>query len=97
MEGIMRGPSFEDTPPNISEELKKKFHEALKGKLKPQTCRDCGSSRGFVQVVEFLIEQFTEAIIRMDRASQTMEEYISVFNQLEEREMKARMLGDEGR
>ena len=86
----------DDDGPHLSEELKKKFHEALKGKLDPQTCRDCASSRGFVQVVEFLIDQFTESIIRMDRASQTMEEYISVFNQLEERLMKARMLGDDG-
>lgn len=93
----MRGPSFDEIPPNLSDELKKKFKEALKGRLDPQTCRDCGSSRGFVQVVEFLIEQFTEAIIRMDRASQTMEEYIEVFNQLEERLMKARMLEDDGR
>ncbi len=92
----MRGPSFEEIPLNLSEELKKKLKEALEGRLDPQTCRDCASSRGFVQVVEFLIEQFTEAIIRMDRASQTMEEYIEVFNQLEERLMKARMLGDEG-
>ena len=83
--------------PQLSEELKKKFQEALKGRLDPQTCRDCASSRGFVQVVEFLIEQFTEAIMRIDRASQTMEEYIAVFNQLEERLMKARMLGDDGK
>ena len=87
---------YTDEGPELSEELKKKFHEALKGKLNPQTCLDCASSRGFVQVVEFLIEQFTEAIMRIDRASQTMEEYIEVFNQLEERLMKARMRGDAG-
>lgn len=94
----MRGPMKypDDDGPHLSEELKKKFQEALKGKLDPKTCRDCASSRGFVQVVEFLIEQFTEAIVRMDRASQTMEDYIAVFNQLEERLMKARMLGEDG-
>ena len=47
-------------------------------------------------MVEFLIEQFTESIMRIDRASQTMEEYISIFNQLEENLMKAQMLGDDG-
>ena len=93
----MRGPSFEESPPNISEELKEKFRKALEGKLKLPHCRDCVKSQNFVQVIEFLIPIYTEAIERMDRASQTMEEFISVFNQLEEREMKARMLGDEGR
>lgn len=93
----MRGPSFEETPPNISEELKAKFRKALEGQLELPRCRDCIKSQNFVQVIEFLIPMYTEAIERIDRASQTMEEFISVFAQLEEREMKARMLGDEGR
>lgn len=93
----MRGPSFDESPPNLSDELKRKFHEALKGKLEPQTCRDCASSRGFVQVVEFMIDMMTDATMRMDIASQRMEEFIEVFNQLEEKEMKARMRGEDGR
>ena len=86
----MRGPPFDEIPPNISEELKAKFRKALEGKLELPRCRDCVKSRNFVQVIEFLIPMYREAIERMDRASQTMEEFISVFNQLEEREMKAR-------
>ena len=92
----MRGPSFDEISPNLSDELKKKFQEALKGKLAIHECATCPQSRSFVPVVEFLIEMITEAVGRMDIASQRMEEYISVFNQLEERLMKARMLGDEG-
>jgi hypothetical protein len=92
----MRGPSFEESPPNISEELKEKFRKALEGKLELPKCRDCVKSQNFVQVIEFLIPMYTEAIERIDRASQTMEEFISVFSQLEERLMKARMLGDDG-
>ena len=93
----MRGPSFDDTPPNLSEELKAKFHEALGGKLELPKCQDCIKSQNFVQVINFLIPMYSEAIERMDVASQRMEEFIEVFNQLEERLMKARMLGEDGR
>ena len=82
--------------PQLSEELKKKFREALKGKLDVRTCRDCISARGFVQVMEFVIDMMMDATGRMDIAGQRMEEFIEVFNQLEERAMKARMLGDDG-
>ena len=92
----MRGPSFEDTPPNISEELKKKFHEALKGKRDIRTCRDCPSARGFVQTMDFVIDQLIDSAMRMDRASQTMEKFISIFEQLEEKEMRARFGDDPG-
>ena len=93
----MRGPSFDESPPNLSDELKEKFHKALEGKLDLRTCRDCVGARGFVQVMDFVIEQLTDAASRMDVASQRMEDFIEVFNQLEERLMKARMLGDDGR
>ena len=93
----MRGPSFDEIPPNLSDELKEKFQKALKGKLAIHECATCPQSRSFVPVVEFLIEMITETAGRMDIASQRMEEYIDVFNQLEERLMKARMTGDEGR
>lgn len=83
--------------PEISSELKKKFALALKGRLKIPNCRDCPSARGFVQVVEFLIDGHIEAVERMDRAAQIMEEFIEVFRELELREMKARMGGDDGR
>ena len=93
----MRGPSFDDTPPNLSEELKKKFHAALDGKLDLRTCRDCVSARGFVQVMDFVIEQLTDAAGRMDIASQRMEDMIELVKQIEEKEMKARMNGEDGR
>ena len=80
----------------LSEELKKKFALALKGKLEIPTCRDCPSARGFVQVVEFLIDGHLEAVERMDKVAQVMEEFIEVFRQLEERAMKERF-GNEGR
>ena len=93
----MRGPSFDEIPPNLSDELKEKFAKALEGKLELPRCRDCVKSQNFVQVIQFLIPMYAEAIERIDRASQTMEEYIEVFNQLEERLMKARMLGEDGK
>ena len=93
----MRGPSFDETPPNLSDELKKKFHAALEGKLDLRTCRDCVGARGFVQVMDFVIEQLTDAAGRMDIASQRMEEIIEIVKQLDEKEMKARMRGDDGR
>ena len=92
----MRGPSFDEIPPNISEELKKKFHEALKGKLDIRTCLNCPSARGFVQTMDFVIDQLIDSAMRMDRASQTMEKFISIFEQLEEKEMKARFGHDPG-
>ncbi len=88
--------SFNPDRPPLSEELKKKFHEALKGKLDIRTCRDCPSSRGFVQVMDFVIDMLMDATGRMDIAGQRMEDFIEVFNQLEEREMKDRMQGDDG-
>ena len=93
----MRGPSFDEIPPNLSDELKKKFQDALKGKLAVMKCSTCPASRSFVPVVEFMIDMVTEAAERMDIASQRMEDFINVFNQLEERLMKARMLGEDGR
>lgn len=93
----MRGPSFDNVPPNLSEDLKKKFHEALKGRLDSRSCQDCPGARGFVQVMDFVIDQLVESAERLDRASQTMEKFIEVFEQLEEKEMKARMLGDDGK
>ena len=92
----MRGPPFKDVEVSkLSEELKAKFAKALEGKLELPRCRDCVKSQNFVQVIQFLIPMYSEAIERIDRASQTMEEFIEVFNQLEERLMKARMLGDD--
>ena len=88
---------YNEEGPAISEELKKKFNLALKGRLKTPTCRDCPQARGFVQVVEFLIDGHIEAVSRMDRAAQVMEEFIEVFRELELKEMKARMNGEDGR
>ena len=83
--------------PQISEELKKKFQEALKGRLAVPECATCPKARSFVPVVEFLIDTITDVTNRMDTASQRMEEFIEMFNQLEERAMKDRMLGEDGK
>ena len=92
---MSRGPTFSDGDgPNLSDDLKKRFHEALKGRLDSRSCLDCPSARGFVQTMDFVIEMLTDAANRMDVASQRMEEFIQVFNQLEEKEMRARF-GDE--
>ena len=94
---MSRGPPPSDGPePNISDELKKKFHEALKGRLDSRSCLDCPSARGFVQTMDFVIDMLTNATERMDIASQRMEEFIQVFNQLEEKEMRARFGDDPG-
>ena len=85
-----------DEGPELSDELKKKFRDALNQPLKVPHCSECPGSRGFVSVVEFLIEQFTEAVMRMDRASQTMEDFIELFKEIEVAEMKARMEGAMG-
>lgn len=87
----------EEEVSKLSEAMKEKFRKALDGKLKTPVCRDCVGSRGFVQVMEFVIDMMTDATERMDVASQRMEDFIEVFNQLEEREMKARMTGVDGR
>ena len=87
---------YTENGPDLSEELKKKFREALKGKLAVPECATCPKARSFVPVVEFLIDTITDVTNRMDIAGQRMEEFIEVFNQLEEREMKARMRGDAG-
>ena len=81
--------------PHLSEELKKKFHEALKGKLDIRSCRDCPSARGFVQVMEFVIDQLIDSAERMDKASQIMEDFIGVFRQLEEKDFMKRFEGEE--
>lgn len=88
--------SFDEIPPNLSEDLKKKFHEALKGRLDSRSCQDCPSARGFVQVMDFVIDQLVCSAERMDSASQTMEKFISIFEQLEEKEMRARFEDDPG-
>ena len=94
----MRGPPFKEIPPNSSEAQIKKFKEALKGKLDIVTCRDCPQSRGFVQVVEFLIPYVQESYDRIDRASAQMEKFIEIYEQLEEKAMKARFEpGGDGR
>lgn len=90
-------PSFDETEgPNLSDEMKAKFALALKGRLTIPTCRDCPSAQGFVQVVEFLIDNHVEVLDRMDKAAQVMEEFLKMFKELDERAMKLRMLGDDG-
>lgn len=74
----------------LSDELKKKFQEALKGRLDVRSCLDCPSARGFVQVVDFMIGMMIDATERMDIASQRMEAFIQIFIQLEEKEMMGR-------
>ena len=76
--------------PELSEAQKKKFHEALKGKLDIVTCRECPQSRGFVQVIDFLIPYILEGYQRIDRASAQMEKFIEIYEQLEEKAMKER-------
>lgn len=92
----MRAHYTDEDGPELSDALKKKFHEALKGKLHTRTCRDCPQARGFVQVVEFLIDMMTDATGRMDIASQRMESFIELFHKLGENEMKNRMKGGDG-
>ena len=88
--------AFKDEGPGpaLSEELKAKFKKALEGKLELPNCRDCIRAQGFVQVVHFLIDGHIEAVSRMDRAAQVMEEFIELFKQLEVRAMKERMNGE---
>ena len=78
----------------ISKELKAKFKKALEGRLEIPNCRDCIRAQGFVQVVHFLIDGQLEAVSRLDRAAQTMEDFIEMFKELEVRAMKERMEGD---
>ncbi len=96
----MKNPSTE-AGRELSEELKAKFKLALEGKLELPHCRDCIKSQNFVQVIEFLIPFITGATERIDRASQTMERFIEIFDQLEEKAMKDRFSepeqGGEGR
>ena len=97
----MRGHSIDEGlgPVKISEKLKKRFHEALKGRLAVLECATCPQSRSFVPVVEFLIGMITDATGRMDIASQRMEDFIELFEQLENNSMKKRFEepGDDGR
>ena len=81
----------------ISKELKEKFAKALEGTLDLPNCRDCIRAQGFVQVVHFLIDGQLEAVSRLDRAAQTMEDFIEIFRELEIKEVKARMDQDDGR
>lgn len=94
---IMSPYTDDKTGPLISEELKAKFKKALEGRLELPNCRDCIRAQGFVQVVHFLIDGHLEAVSRMDRAAQVMEEFIELFRELEVRAMKERMNGEEGR
>jgi len=90
---MFNGVSDDERNRELAEDLKKKFHEAMKGTLDPRTCRDCPSARGFVQTVEFLIDMLVDANNRIDKASQTMENFIALFYEIEEREVKGRMEG----
>ncbi len=80
----------------ISEELKAKFKKALEGKLELPNCRDCIRAQGFVQVVHFLIDGHVEAVEKIDKACQVMEEFTEMFKDLMERDMKLRIKGDNG-
>ena len=88
---------YTDEGPELSEELKAKFKKALDGKLELPHCRDCIRSQNFVQVINFLIPMFSDAIERIDRASVRMELFIDIFEQLEEKAMKERFEETEGR
>lgn len=81
----------------LSEELKRKFREALNSPLKNPHCSECPGARGFVPVVEFLIDNWTQAIEKIDIATQVMEDFIETFKMLEIRDYQARMLGDDPR
>jgi len=84
----------DDTNALLSKELKEKFAKALKGRLDLPNCRDCIRAQGFVQVVHFLIDGQIEAVSRIDRAAQVMEDFIELFKSLEIRAMKERMRDD---
>ncbi len=85
---------FTERDPLISEELKRKFREALDSPLKIPHCSECPGARGFVQVVEFLLDQYAEAISQMDAATNTMNKFIVLFLELEENSIKKRMGGE---
>ena len=93
---MSRSTKWKDQEPNISEELKAKFKKALEGKLELPNCRDCIRAQGFVQVVHFLIDGHLEAVERLDKACQVMEEFTDMFKDLMERDMKLRMLEEDG-
>ena len=80
-----------EEPDPLSVELRKKFREALKGKLKTRECEGCPLFTK--EVVDFLIDQLVDASHRMDKASQTMENFIEVFKEIELSLFKAKMRG----
>ena len=82
-----------DEPDPLTVELRKKFREALKGKFKTRECEGCPLFSK--EVIDFLMDQLVDAINRMDKASQTMENFIEVFKELEIALFKEKMRGPE--
>ena len=82
-----------DEPDPLSVELRKKFREALKGKLKTRECEGCPLFSK--EVIDFLMDQLVDAINRMDKASQIMEDFIVMFKEIEEALFKEKMRGPE--
>ena len=82
-----------DEPDPLSVQLREKFREALKGKLKTRECEGCPLFSK--EVIDFLIDQLVDAIHRMDKASQTMEDFIKLFNELEIALFKEKMRGSD--
>lgn len=81
-------------PDPLTQELRKKFREALRIREGKNSCEGCPLFTK--EIMDFLIDQIVEATHRMDRASQIMEDFIEVFKELEIREVKARMEGLSG-
>jgi hypothetical protein len=93
---MMRGNRYRGlSGPELTEEQKRAFREALNSRLNTPNCAECPGARGFVQVIEFLIDHWAEAVDRMDKASQTMEAFLKLFGELEENLTKMRMTGGE--
>lgn len=74
-----------------SSDFSERFNE-LKSELNKNYCEGCPFRRQG-DVIDLLIELFTESINALDKSAQTMEDHIALFNEIEEALFKEKMKG----
>ena len=79
----------------VDDDFREKFFGLMKETLEtPETvsCQDCVFyTQG--RVIEFMMSMFTEAVKRIDVSAQIMEDFITLFNELEIALFKEKMRG----
>lgn len=79
----------------VDEKFRREVYGLMKKALNDPETSSCPSCVFYVQgrVIEFLMSMFTEAVHRIDVSAQVMEDFITLFNELEIALFKEKMRG----